>query len=621
MSDPHDRGQGLRARRHAVASDSAKTERIEPKPGNPDVHTREMQYMLAGRGSAELSLMSGGGNSFDAKRIVDALAALPDIKVVRLIKQNNLTVLSATPSVSNDIVVVRCAVPERAEYLESMARRNPSLIVERDYLLQHLGNFRPQFVGLPRSPSQITTVSIPVRFHVQGDNGRPLPNADIVVYGNTGTEDQGKTDAGGDVTIPVMGGFLNQAAALYVKPAADYWEQFVERPALDRNAVNTVTLQPLATFGQAGFPGNPFLGWGQRIMGLLGLDMRRSNGAGVRVAIIDSGCDTVHPALSHITDGRDYTNLDPNHEPDQNTWRNDVISHGTHCAGIIAGNGRDGHIRGFAPSAEVHILKVFPGGAFNNLVAAINYCIDNQVHVVNCSLGSDVGSQLVTQAVERARQAGVAMFVAAGNSASAVQFPANVPGVLCVSAIGQAGNVPDYTYHARTVPDGAVVVNGQVYPAKFTCHGPQVGACAPGVGIISSVPGGGYAAWDGTSMADPHLTGLGALLAAHHPDLAGAKLRDAAWVDRLFGLVLGAAQPVGLIPEYGGAGLPVASKVLNGNLAAEVLQGSQPPRQFTPDVIAELVKAVIKALPPDMIASTSDQPGAGSREPGQGIAA
>jgi hypothetical protein len=176
MSDPHDRGQGLRARRHAVASDSAKTERIEPKPGNPDVHTREMQYMLAGRGSAELSLMSGGGNSFDAKRIVDALAALPDIKVVRLIKQNNLTVLSATPSVSNDIVVVRCAVPERAEYLESMARRNPSLIVERDYLLQHLGNFRPQFVGLPRSPSQITTVSIPVRFHVQGDNGRPLQN-------------------------------------------------------------------------------------------------------------------------------------------------------------------------------------------------------------------------------------------------------------------------------------------------------------------------------------------------------------------------------------------------------------------------------------------------------------
>jgi subtilisin family serine protease len=202
-----------------------------------------------------------------------------------------------------------------------------------------------------------------------------------------------------------------------------------------------------------------------------------------------------------------------------------------------------------------------------------------------------------------------------------VQFPANVPGVLCVSAIGQAGNVPDYTYHARTVPDGAVVVNGQVYPAKFTCHGPQVGACAPGVGIISSVPGGGYAAWDGTSMADPHLTGLGALLAAHHPDLAGAKLRDAAWVDRLFGLVLGAAQPVGLIPEYGGAGLPVASKVLNGNLAAEVLQGSQPPRQFTPDVIAELVKAVIKALPPDMIASASDQPGAGGREPGQGIAA
>jgi subtilisin len=91
------------------------------------------------------------------------------------------------------------------------------------------------------------------------------------------------------------------------------------------------------------------------------------------------------------------------------------MSHGSHCAGVIAGNGERGHIRGFAPKAEVHILKVFPGGAFNNLVAAINYCIDNNIQVVNWSLGSDVGSQVVAQTIQRARQAGVAVFVAAGN--------------------------------------------------------------------------------------------------------------------------------------------------------------------------------------------------------------
>jgi subtilisin family serine protease len=273
----------------------------------------------------------------------------------------------------------------------------------------------------------------------------------------------------------------------------------------------------------------------------------------------------------------------------------DTIHHGTHCAGIIAGNGKNGHIRGFAPDAEVHILKVFPGGAFNNLVAAINYCIDNQIHVVNCSLGGDVSSQLVAHAIQRARNAGVAMFVAAGNSAGAVQFPASTAGVLCVSAIGQAGNFPAYTYHARTVPDGATAVNGQVYPARFTCHGPQVRACAPGVGIISSVPGGGYAAWDGTSMADPHLTGLGALLASYHPDVAGVSRRDAGWVDRLFDLVLTAAQPVGISPDYAGVGLPVASTPFHDDAA----QGDGP---FAPNLMAELTKAIIRAIPADVTA-------------------
>jgi hypothetical protein len=609
MSDTRDSGPTAKERRQTsstTTSPSIHAERAERRASKTEVKTREMQYMLGRRVASNLSLMSSWPSSYDATQIVNALDTLPDVTVVRRIKQSSLAVLSTTPSASHDIVVVRAATPERAVHLESLARHNPSLIVERDHLLQHLGSFRPQFVGLPRNPTQITTASIPVRFHVQDANARPLEDAEILVYGNTGTEDQGKTNAQGDATVTVTGGFLNQTAALYVKPAADYWEQFVERPALDADVVNTITLRPLGAFAQAGFPGqpnNPFVGWGQRIMGLLGLDPQTCDGAGVRVAIIDSGCDATHPALKHIVNGRDYTNLDPNHEPDHNTWRADMISHGTHCAGVIAGNGTDGHIRGFAPKAEVHILKVFPGGAFNNLVAAINYCVDNQMHVVNCSLGSDLGSELVAQAVERARQAGVALFVAAGNSAGAVQFPASVRGVLCVSAIGQAGNFPDDTYHARTVPDGAVVVTGQVYPAKFTCHGPQVGVCAPGVGIISSVPGGGYAAWDGTSMADPHLTGMGALLAAHHPAVRGVALRDAVWVDRLFQLVFAAAQSVGLTPEFGGVGLPIVSKALSQGLLPrpQVDAGFSP--QLTPDLIAQVVKAVIAALPPNMVAA------------------
>jgi len=568
------------------------------------VKTRQMQYMLGHRASSHLAVMGVAPGSYDAGQIVNALAALPDVEVVRRIKQSSLSVLSTTSVGSHDIVVVRTSNRERAQHLESIARQNPSLIVERDHLLQHLASFRPAFLGPERSPTQITVAPIPVSFHVEDANGQPLEKTEIVVYGEGGTEDQGQTDVQGDAVIPVTTGFLNQVAALYVKPAANYWEQFIERPALEENGINSITLRPLGDFAQARFPGNPFVGWGQRVMGLLGLDPKTCDGAGARVAIIDSGCDTSHPALSHINIGRDYTNLDQNHEPDQNSWKVDVISHGTHCAGVIAGNGANGQIRGFAPKAAVHVLKVFPGGAFNNLVAAINYCIDQQIHVVNCSLGSDVGSELVAQVVERARQAGVALFVAAGNSASAVQFPGNLPTVTCVSAIGQAGNFPDDTYHARTVPDGATVVNGQVYPAKFSCHGPQVSVCAPGVGIISSVPGGGYAAWDGTSMADPHVTGMAALLAAHHPMLAGVNIRDAAWVDQLFSVLRNAAQPVGLSTEFGGAGLPIVSNVLGQGATRQGQPRSESIPQLTPDQLAEIVKAVVSALPQEMVTRT-----------------
>lgn len=570
-----------------------------------EVGGRQKQYMVGRRLTSGVAALGAGPGPFSSQSVLEILRAQPDIDVVRVVKPtgtSGLQMLSTGSTDTHDIVVIRTSSVERTAELDVLGLRNPTLIVERDHLLKHLGSFQPQFVDTSRSPTQIMRAPINVSFHVQDDNGQGIANATIVVYGEFGNEDQGQTDAQGNLTIGVNGGNLNMTAALYVKPAANYWERFVERPALDAGRVNTITLQALASYGPSSYanpaPNGPaFLGWGQRVMGALGLDAHGANGAGARVAIIDSGCDTSHPALSHITIGRDYTNLHNDHDPDENTWRQDTIHHGTHCAGVIAGNGNDGHIRGFAPQAEVHILKVFPGGAFNNLAAAINYCIEKQIHVVNCSLGGDVTSNLVVQAILRARQAGVALFVAAGNSGTAVQFPAIVQGVMCVSAIGQAGNFPDYTYHARTVPDGASVSPGQVFPAKFTCHGPQVTVCGPGVGIISTVPGG-YAAWDGTSMADPHLTGLGALCAAHHPQLRNTGLRDAVWVDRLFQLVIGAAQFVGLPQEYGGAGLPLAPALLGGNVA---MQSAAPPspQRYNPDAIAELVKAVVNALPSD----------------------
>jgi subtilisin family serine protease len=254
----------------------------------------------------------------------------------------------------------------------------------------------------------------------------------------------------------------------------------------------------------------------------------------------------------------------------------------------------------------VRILKIFPGGAFNNLVAAIKYCINEQIHVVNCSLGGDVSSQFVAQAIARARQAGVAIFVAAGNTGDQVKFPAHLQEVACVSAIGQAGNVPLDTFHARTVPEGATLVDWEIHPGRFSCFGPQVRFCGPGVGIISSVPGG-YAAWDGTSMADPHVAGVAAFLAAHHPAIAGATVRDAAWVDQLFDLVRSISVEVGLTPEKGGFGLPILPKTLipptsrktrSSEQVAPQLESKR--RQVSPEVIAQIVAQIIHNLPDDV---------------------
>jgi len=121
----------------------------------------------------------------------------PDLQIVRTIKRSRLGPLAAGPSVATlgDVIVVRARSPEHAEHLHQVAQRNPVLLVERDYLLQHLGMIGTGTLGTPRSPSQISTYSTRVNFHVQDANGKPIENAEIVLYADDGTEDRGNTAA------------------------------------------------------------------------------------------------------------------------------------------------------------------------------------------------------------------------------------------------------------------------------------------------------------------------------------------------------------------------------------------------------------------------------------------
>ena len=76
----------------------------------------------------------------------------------------------------------------------------------------------------------------------------------------------------------------------------------------------------------------------------------------------------------------------------------DTLAHGSHCAGVIAGNRENNvGIVGFAPAAEVHACKIFPGGQISHLIDALEYCIEQRVDLVNLSLGTDQVSELLEQ--------------------------------------------------------------------------------------------------------------------------------------------------------------------------------------------------------------------------------
>ncbi len=603
---------GSNSQTNSAANSAGSATAASPRPGaaarastaradsDHGLGEREVQYMITPRRSAGLSTLAAGPfgaqSGPDMGRIQEALQSMPNVKVVRRIQPSAVSVLSAGMGVSSDILVVRTKAEDN-QFLAGLA--HPGLIIERDYLLAHLGVQRPAGLGsIGVRPLNVMMNSTTLQFHVEDTGGSPLRQTHICLYTNAGGEAIGITDEGGNASITVNSGYINDIIAIYVKPFANCWEFFASRPALQQDGVNSVILKKLSDFAPARFVdpvdgAGGFCGWGQRLMGLDKVSIGQATGHGVKVAIIDSGCDNTHPALSHVRIGRDYTNLDDEHLPNQQSWSTDTMSHGTHCAGVIAGNGSNGHIRGFVPQAEVHSLKLFPGGAFNNLAAALHYCIDNQIDVVNCSLGGDQTSEAIQQVVETARQAGVAVVVAAGNSSGPIQFPANIPGVFCITAIGEQGEYPDNTYHAQTLSPG-VVGSGGLFPAKFSCTGAQVSFCAPGVAIISSVPGGGYAAWDGTSMAAPAITGLLAMVLAHHPEFAGKPaIRSAQRVDRLFQIVAQAAAPVGLPPQQAGAGLPrVSSGPMSGFADADThIQGAVPAGQITQAQLEEIVRS------------------------------
>jgi subtilisin family serine protease len=484
------------------------------------------------------------------------LDSLPDVDIVRTVKSRRRIAAMSARSAGPQETIVAKMIPERAEILKASAP--PQVIVEEDSFLEYgspptMGTMPVH--GMTRLRSQLSPKRM--EFYVADENGNAVGGATVTLAGE-GFPAEAETDASGHATLEFYTIEGRPPRYLAVKPQDTYWDRYITSPQLDTNAVNEVRLESIEST-IPGFPNVKF-GWGHKAV-RLDSGGERLTGRGVKIAIVDSGADSGHPLLSHIERGRNLTT-----SGGQSTWDEDVVGHGSHCAGVITAwdQQTNKRMRGFAPQAEIHALKIFPGGQFSSLLEAIDYCIAEEIDVVNLSLGSPARSEAVEQTLTDAVNAGVACIVAAGNSGGPVQYPAASPLVLAVAAVGRLDEFPVDTWDSTNVRSGLVSADGLFSPA-FTCFGPEIDLCAPGVGIVSTVPGGLYEPQSGTSMAAPHVTGIAALLLAHHPAFGpngpfAVHNRDR--VSTLFGMLQSMCQPVPFGPHRSGAGLPQITRVL-----------------------------------------------------------
>ena len=229
-----------------------------------------------------------------------------------------------------------------------------------------------------------------------------------------------------------------------------------------------------------------------------------SRGAGVTVAILDTGIDMTHPVFAgRLVQGFDFVGLDTNPSEEGMFGVDAAYGHGTHVAGVVALT---------APDAKIMPLRILrPNGSGDIwlLAQAIRHATNAQVGVVNISYSVQQRSFLVDDVLSLLTSglSGAVVAAAAGNSGNTTpEYPAaeDAPGLLSIAA--------------STVSDQL---------ADFSNRGAWVNVAAPGDRIISTVPlasGVSYATWSGTSMAAPFAAGTAALVRAAQPSLSPAQV-------------------------------------------------------------------------------------------------
>ncbi len=273
--------------------------------------------------------------------------------------------------------------------------------------------------------------------------------------------------------------------------------------------------------------------WGRKDVGAARA-ARCSTGQGIVVAVIDTGLDTAHPAFAnhvegawnaflqlegHVADVGDGVNDDGDTDEKGQPLIDESAGHGTHISGIVLQ---------VAPGARIMPIKALDSDGNGNafvVAQAIFHAVDAGADVVNLSLGTTSRSAVIEDAVRHAREAGVIIVAAAGNSGAQgeAEYPAALKQVIAVGATDAKGKPASSSRKAR---------------AGFNTTASGIDISAPGMEIKSAFPRGvqsvnsDYATWSGTSMASPWVAGAVALLLEEQQGLSAnqvlALLQDSA---------------------------------------------------------------------------------------------
>jgi subtilisin family serine protease len=272
---------------------------------------------------------------------------------------------------------------------------------------------------------------------------------------------------------------------------------------------------------------------GQYARGVLGLDLARlrSQGAGVVIAVVDTGIDATHPALAgsvsptganFVTGSQGWSDVGNGLDDDGDGLVDEQVGHGTFVAGLI---------RLVAPESVLLPVRVLnsDGIATNFQIArAVAWSIDRGAHVVNMSLGEDYESITISDVVAEAKAKGVMVVGAAGNRATddPKEYPASDANAVGVTALDWNDALAPFANFgnqlALSAPGDSLVTVAGADPTKS---------------IIGPVPGGGYGVWEGTSFATAFVSGAAALVRAQHPEWPSKAVPAGLIVDTVVGVL------------------------------------------------------------------------------------